>query len=277
MHNHRGVFTLTLFLLVLIVLPFVSSVPPVTTISQFAEGYTLEVYPIKQYFVAGEDVNFHVHVFNTTNGMPINESLHCFFHLYHQNGSHLATLYNDAPDDLHDYEFLVLGGNFTKATRSYHAYCYDGGIGGDYAYAIEVNDSGFFQTASIYIIIFIFFSSLLIGMVILRTMFDYKRYYEKTYENYMSRNMVKSFFSGVVYYLFDNAFALYYLLGFGVMVTIVQIVYTFNVVALQTTFEYLMYLYSFGIVLVGVTLLGRLQEFIANIIKDAGSEKWGIK
>lgn len=151
MKFHHLVFFLSLICLI----GFVSSVPPQTEVQNFPEGYSIEVHPIKQYFKAGEDVTFHAHVFNSSNGVPINESITCYFHMYKGNGEHVVTITQDTPDDLHDYEFFVAGGNLTKEVSSYHAYCVNGDIGGDYPFAIEVNESGLSNNPSFYFLILI--------------------------------------------------------------------------------------------------------------------------
>ena len=38
----------------------------------------------------------------------------------------------------------------------------------------------------------------------------------------------------------------------------------------------LIFVYSLGIILVGIFLFGQLQEFIVNIIEDITNKKWGV-
>jgi len=84
----KKVILLLLGMLLLFSFSFVSAIPPVQ-ISDPTTGLTIS-YPKIEYVKAGEEFNFHAHVFNTTNGLAVtNTSTSCFFHGYYSNGTHV--------------------------------------------------------------------------------------------------------------------------------------------------------------------------------------------
>jgi hypothetical protein len=152
-----------LFALSLFLLPTVSAVPTVTTTQNFPQGYSIYVHPIQEYFKAGQDVILNAHVTNSSNGYPINTSINCILHLYNSTGEHINIQSINTTHEVYDYEFTILGGNFTKETKSYHIFCFNGGFGGDYAKAIEVTQTGIQNTILFYIVILL----ISVGVVIL--------------------------------------------------------------------------------------------------------------
>jgi amino acid transporter len=155
---------IVLVLCMLLFLNLVSAVPPVTQVQQFPEGYSITVHPIKTYFKAGEDVLFHAHIFNSSNGYPINSSLECFLHLYNTT-NHKLILQTSTVNDLFDYEFFVKGGNFTEDVTSYHIFCLNGEIAGDYEYAIEITPTGNTLETSIALLILFVLLILIVFMI----------------------------------------------------------------------------------------------------------------
>ena len=127
--------------LFLFIISFVSAAK-VTQIGEFTSGYTIK-YPIQTTLKQNDDYKFHFHVFNSSSGDFINSSIICYLHLYNSSDSHLLTSSTSVVDDLFDYEFNVLGGNFSNI--------------GEYSYIIQCEDTNgyggfssveFFVTAS---------------------------------------------------------------------------------------------------------------------------------
>ena len=123
----------------------VKGAPPVTTVFEGSEGFEIE-FPTIDYTQVNKGVSFHFHVFNLSNGQPvINDSVSCFFHLYHNNGSHIYKNQNVEfePSDLFDWSVPISSGNFsTVGTYSYIFQCNNTHKGGFVSRQIIVTGSG---------------------------------------------------------------------------------------------------------------------------------------
>lgn len=95
-----------LLISLLFCLVLVSAAPPFTTSGDSA----LTVEPvIIETLKANENYKFQVHVFNTSNGAPINYNTSCYVHVYNVSGNHIYAAENTSIDNRFDYEFLILG------------------------------------------------------------------------------------------------------------------------------------------------------------------------
>lgn len=110
----------------LIILPLISSAPPVLSLVQ--PGSLEILAPTYQYVQVGLDKDIYWHVFNTTK-LLTNTSVTCYYHLYSQNlkGEHIVTV-NNVKTFINgrDFEVEVKGANFTI---------------GEYCHLIECNTS----------------------------------------------------------------------------------------------------------------------------------------
>lgn len=118
--------------------------PPFITESGFANGLTLRV-PSLEYFQNGQDHVFQMHVFNSSNGIPLtNVSVDCSFHLYRQNGSHVYEASNTSFEEPYDFQVSVGGGNFSvNGQYSYSWQCLSNeNLGGYITVLIDITPNG---------------------------------------------------------------------------------------------------------------------------------------
>ena len=274
-YNTKAPFLL--FFLVLSMFSFALAVPPVTEVQNFPEGYNIQVHPIKLYFQEGQDVNFHIHVFNSSNGYPINESVQCALHLYAANGSHLFTGVTNTIDDMYDYEINVLGGNFTEQVRSYHVFCYNGGIAGDSAKAIKVTPAGTnIDMPTLISYILLLFSIIFIMLFISnqRSNTDFKSKESGIISNHKSTG--QTLVKGILLGLFKNSFIWIYFLGWLLVLTIREILYEFSNVTIYSYFSLMANVYSLGLLLVSVYMIGYTIDYMRNIFSILTDQNWGI-
>lgn len=163
-------FFLFTFLLVLVSLASVQAVPPVSTVQQFSTGYVVE-YPPNQILKSNQNQTFNFHVFNISNGLLIIADTQCFFHLYNSSGGHIVILNTSTISDDLDYEFQVLGGNFSVGTYSYITQCNnsDAGLGGFISVPFQVTPDGYDYSSDRslgYILLTIFFLILSITLFV---------------------------------------------------------------------------------------------------------------
>lgn len=110
-------------------LGFVNAALPFAQTGNFGEGYEIK-YPPFETYKQNTDITFNFHVFNISNGVPIDDSLtSCFIHIYISQGEqeyefevpHSITNVNN------EWEINIDKGNFTSL--------------GDYAYIIQCNST----------------------------------------------------------------------------------------------------------------------------------------
>lgn len=124
------------------IIPFISAAPPVTTVQQFTEGYTIQI-PQDNILNQNRDYTFEFHVFNITNGKPIISGINCSLHLYNSSGNHIFEGYDDTVSQDLDYSFRVLKGNFSKLESQYYFIgCNSSNYGGFGESIIHVTPNG---------------------------------------------------------------------------------------------------------------------------------------
>lgn len=133
------------FLFALMVLPFVVAVPPFQS-STSDKGYEIEVAAFG-FLQQNQPHEFHFHVFNVSNGLPVTdaEGVECFFHLYNESGMHILELNAtyEPSNVLNEWEVKVAGGNFSKLFMGvYVIQCNSDGFGGFAKVGYQVTYSG---------------------------------------------------------------------------------------------------------------------------------------
>lgn len=148
---------------------FVSAAPPIATVTG---GYSIAV-PQSDIAQIGQDFNFQFHIYNISNGIPINSGVSCEFHLYNSTGDHLYSSEISAPDpvDIYDYEFFVTGGNFSVPNLYYYYIaCNSSNLGGFSTDSFLVTPTGIIPTTFqgiVDFLIWIVAFAILIGLLIL--------------------------------------------------------------------------------------------------------------
>lgn len=269
----RILFIITFLLL----FGIVSSAPPATTVQNFPEGYSVIIHPIKNYFKVGEDVNFHIHVFNSSNGYPINQSTVCYLHLYYSNGTQIVAGHTSTVDDLYDYEINTLGGNITENLKSYHVFCFDGDIGGDSENTIEVTPSGEEHDITTFLSYIVLFISVL-GVALL-----IKSQHDKTDFNSFEKNIIsnkkhtgETLVKGLLGGLFKNSFIWLYFIGWILVLIMREIIYNYGSVTVYSYFVIIANIYSLGLFLVVIYMIGFMIQYLKEIFSMISEDNWGI-
>jgi hypothetical protein len=107
----KGVYLILLILLIYI--PFVSSAPPVTTVQQIVNGYTIIDSP-QTIFKQGQNYQYNFFVVNISNGaLKLSDITSCIFYLANSSGE--VIFYNSVPYKPEGYWGIdILGGNFSN-------------------------------------------------------------------------------------------------------------------------------------------------------------------
>jgi len=110
----------------LLVMPLISAAQPVPQVFAFTEGFTIQ-YPQISTLKQNQDYTFEFHVFNKSNGFPINKGISCYFELYNNTGDHQMFANVSVVTHTWDYEVIIEDGNFSRL--------------GIYSYIFQCNNS----------------------------------------------------------------------------------------------------------------------------------------
>lgn len=151
--------------------------------------------------------------------------------------------------------------------------------GVSWQYGFEVTPNGelsSIQNSIVQVFIMIFFISLIIGFFYLNQKIDYKKWNDSIINKYYTRNIIKVVFSSILYNFIKNTFVIYYLLGFPIILTLVEISYNYNFINVLLIFKTLLFMYSIGIIFVGAYLFSNVQEWIMKFFDDIKNMNWGV-
>ena len=88
-------------------------------------GNGLELkFPIFDYIQQDTTYAFQFHVYSKETGLAVVDGVNCTFHLYDNVGNHLYIGSDNVADNVFDFDFILLGGNFSRLGEySYITYC----------------------------------------------------------------------------------------------------------------------------------------------------------
>lgn len=129
--SKRGILILFLLAFMFFSLSNIQAAPPFQT-GTFTNGYEIKVPPI---IVLKQNTNFdfNFHVFNISNGLPIdNSSTSCFLHIYNSTGEQITVDVPHIESNIpNEWEITVLGGNFSQTgVMGYSVQCNSTTLGG---------------------------------------------------------------------------------------------------------------------------------------------------
>lgn len=134
------------------------------------------------------------------------------------------------------------------------------------------------DTASSLIQIFLlfFFSSFLVCFYIVKKDIDFDSWYKRIVTRYKGKNSPRVVLSGMGYSLMKESFLVYYLLLLPVVLLTLNIITVYNVGDLIPYTDIILIGYGVGLVVIGVVFLGKLQEFLSNVIEQTKDFNWGV-
>lgn len=153
-----------LFLFVIVCTMYLVSAVPF----QSSEGELIIQVPPQSSIKKNSDFVFNVHIYNTTDGKPFNDSVSCELHIYNSTGSHILDnrMLNDE-DSFNEYTFTLDRGNTTGDMISYIVQCNNSRIGSFASDIIYTTRSGLILENSESILYIILTSGVFILFIIL--------------------------------------------------------------------------------------------------------------
>lgn len=129
--------------LLLILMPLISAVAPVTSVAiQLNVGLNID-FPKFESIKQGQDFHFHFHVFNISDGVRMdNSTVNCSFELYNNGGEEQLEVEN-LEYISGDWRILIDGSNFTRiGSYAYLVECHTTDLGGFISFPFEVTPTG---------------------------------------------------------------------------------------------------------------------------------------
>jgi len=158
----KSMFIILVFM-ILFSFAFVSAQPPFQT-SAIADKSILIESPVIETITANQDFSFHAHLHNSSDGrlLPYSSIDFCLIHIYSpEDGDHLIETNMSKNVNGIDWEYKVLGGNFTEINKQYAGYIYcqtntTGDLrGGYFEFGFDVTKNGTLLNSSESLIYFI--------------------------------------------------------------------------------------------------------------------------
>lgn len=151
---------LIVFLVLINILPSVIAIKPLTSTTN-TEGYFIHT-PLIDYLKKNQSMDFNFHVYNYTNGVPINNaSTKCYFHLYNNSGDHIlfiSDVEHDAVTEhgvVNEWVVRVNGNNFSRlGFYSYIIQCNSSTQGGFSEFMFEVTQNGRYPASHNFLIFY---------------------------------------------------------------------------------------------------------------------------
>lgn len=167
---------INLFLVIFISLLFAGIVSAAFPFIQSnVNGYNIKI-PVIGTLKQNQDFLFNFHVYNSSNGVPIdNSSTDCVMHLYDPTGNQIMqenVPHSDEPTVDNEWEITILGGNLSSiGSYAYVVQCNSTSLGGFEGVGVEVTSTGIALTtassvvyASMFFLLMAFFGVTLFGI-----------------------------------------------------------------------------------------------------------------
>lgn len=161
----KRIFLIVSFLFLISLISFISAQPPFAQTGTFTEGYEIK-YPPFSTFKQNTDVTLNFHVFNITNGVPIdNSSTNCYLHIYLSQGTqeYETEVSHSNTNVINEWEINVDKGNFTASgDGAYVIQCNSTILGGFESVSFEITKSGKTISFNLFLplVVILFFSML---------------------------------------------------------------------------------------------------------------------
>ena len=146
-----------------------------------------------------------------------------------------------------------------------------------YDFEVTVNgEKTTIATSIIHVLFITFFVMLIFVFYYLNNKINFEKWNDSIYNKYLSRNFIKVVFSAILYNFMKNAFVIYYLLGFPIIIILNEIAYSYGLLTVITVLNAFLVIYSIGVILVGIYFFSYVQEWVIDLIEKVKNMGWGI-
>jgi len=289
--SKKNLMIFSVFLLFSIIL--ISSVSAQVT-QQFSTDPQLSHYVSNGYTISpvvasdsqiNKDFKIHFRVYDSNGKLvPVSSTaVNCSAFLFSPNGDRVYSFNEneEMTNSTIDDRLATVPASFINKTGTYHWYvvCEGDTNGGSMQGIVDVTQNGegyLDKPVTPQIILITFFTALLFLVAYLKNKIDFERWYKNMLKKHEKRNFVKLTFSIIGYNIMKNVYILYYLIGFVLMTLIYNIAFLYNLEVILPIFKILMFIYSWSVILIGLVLIGNIQEWAMNWMKDLEDNNWGM-
>jgi len=257
----------------------ISAFKPVTTEFTGEQNYVIEANVFDVY-KTNEGACVHIYVFNKSGGnIADSTEVSCRIELTNHNGTNLMV---GSPTPHEDHFEMCRPATLITEPDIFglSIVCNDSYMYGIKTAFFEVTTNGKelnIQDTTIRIFLILFFFSLIMGYYYMNKRIDYDKWYNKILTKYENKNYIKMVLSVVGYNFIKHKVANYYLIGFPIILLLTEIITIYSINSLKLLFENLIFVYSLGVVMVALLILGQMQEFIIKMKDDVQNMSWGIE
>jgi len=146
-----------------------------------------------------------------------------------------------------------------------------------YDFEVTINgEKTTIATSIIHVLFITFFVMLIFVFYYLNNKINFEKWNDSIYNKYLSRNFIKVVFSAILYNFMKNAFVIYYLLGFPIIIILNEIAMSYGLLTVITVLNAFLVIYSIGVILVGVYFFSYVQEWVMDLIEKVKNMGWGI-
>lgn len=268
----------TSFIFLFIILIGISAAASPFQTTQGINGIQIET-PVFETIKADQDFIVHIHAHNLSSGIKLdNATISCVAHLFDITGDHISEGDMIFDSQGGDWEYLILGGNFTSGQYSIMINCEDTDIGGFLEYTLSATPSGLDHRLNFIIVSILLLTLLLITIATIAHYsgrFNFENLRNKIDGNLEQNNPIRATFLSLFYTLMSETFLLYYLLIWPILITLNELMITFGLLTLQTLIINMIDLYSIGLYIVGLLFIGQAYGFLRGVWNDFENFKWG--
>lgn len=158
-------------------------------------------------------------------------------------------------------------------------FCRDGELSDKIDFCFLVSTDGnelSIQDSLVRIFLILFFISLLFVTYFIIKKTDFEKWNNAIIKKYQTKNIVKMVLSALLYNIMKNPYLIYYLIGLPIIMIITNLTYAYNITALVEFMNVFLFIYTVGIVIVGLIFLSYIQEWIAETMELINNLDWGI-
>lgn len=271
----------------LLMISFSVAQPQFQTSASSSKSIIIEM-PVVENQKLNTNFTYHLHAHNSSDGklLPYSVIDYCTIHMYNpSDGRHLIQDNMSQNGNGFDWEYLVLGGNFSEANKHYAVYTYCEvnssieSLGGFFEFSFEVTNEGTqlsLWDSIVRMFLLLFFVGIFLLIHQLSSKINFEKWNNKIMEKYKTRNFVKMVLSSIVYNIMKNSYIIYYLIGLPVLLVLKDITYTYNISNMILFIDVVLSIYLIGVLIVGIIFLSYVQEWIMEAWEMVRDMDWGV-
>lgn len=232
----------------------------------------------------GKNITVYMTPYEISGKTIDNNTATCRLGMVNPDGSRLLLLLQEnftviGEDDIWT---AVIPGTFLNETGEYllNWDCQTGIRGGYFNSILTVTQNGRHHDIPLiltHIGLVILFMLLFVGFYYIRKTINFEKWYSGILKRYENKNYVKMILSTIGYYVMKQPIVIYYLIGFPIILLLTSMVNVYEIFELAEFMGVILYVYSWGAIIVALVFLSYVQEFSAILLEKMRDLDWGFE